>query len=165
MTTTYPELYDNEFSTKLYTNSTEDIDVNELKNKLSMNLDYLNIDNELGTKIINFISNPSYSYERRYKIESSNIAMVMLSALRGYIDNEPCKFLKIVQIGIDNKYQRLGVCKKLLSFIRENAIKSGHWKYIMIECVNNKHLYNYLLTADDWKLMPCATENFYTKLL
>ncbi len=164
MSSSIYDLSNMEFSTKLYTENSEEIDINELKKKISMNDDYLNIDNDLGNKIIDFIRKKTYLIERRYVVIASEIAMVMLSDLRGYIDNESCKFLKIVQIGVDNKYQRLGICKKLLSFIIEKTKQSGHLKYIMIECVNNKHLYNYLLKSTEWKLMPCANENFYIKL-
>ena len=119
---------------------------------------YIDIDPLLANKINSFLANTSLSFGRRYTILASRIAMVMLSPLEGYLDGRKTKYIKIVQIGIDHRYQRLGICKKLLEYIK--TIGLTYWNDIEIECVNSEHLYNYLDRSSDWKQLSYDRNSF-----
>jgi hypothetical protein len=149
-----------EFSTDIYVNRSEP-NIDTIQLRLESN-DYSHIDQRLARDIDTFLSNQSTSFSRRYKVLASRIAMIMVSALDGYIDNKKCRFVKIVQIGVDHKFQRLGLCKLLLDYILKVATYNK-WPYVIVECVNNRHLYKYLENNSQWNILPCSNDSFYSK--
>ena len=153
-----------EFSTDIYVNECEpEVNIDTIQLKLESN-DYSHIDPQLATDIDAFLSNHSTSFSRRYKVLASRIAMIMVSALDGYVDIQRCRFIKIVQIGVDYKFQRLGLCKLLLDYILKVATYNK-WPYVIIECVNSKHLYRYLELSSKWNVLHCSPDSFYSKCL
>ncbi len=153
-------MFEIDFTTDLYIkDDIPNIEKNEIINKLDQ--EYNKIDMILSTDYENFINNKSTNTNRRYITIASRISMLMLSALNGYIDGHNCNFIKIVQIGIDYKYQKLGLCKKLLNYMINKLKNNNYWKYLVIECVNNDYLYKYLLNSNEWKLMNISDRNFY----
>ena len=135
----------------------EPIERIDIKEKQGQHFSF--IDSVLASKIDEFIKNPSMNSDRKYTILKSQIGKIMLSPVEEYIDHKFYKTMKIVQINVFPKFQRLGVCRKMLEFVQEKVKEYQIWDKIIVECVQNKHLYQHL-QKQGWDLVAKDQNSF-----
>lgn len=89
-------------------------------------------------------------FNKRLSNFSNEMIHVMLRDTSRYIkyiidpEKKMRRSIEIVQIGVQDKYKRQGVCTKFIQFLVEIAKKLGHWDVVMIESVMSKELTNLL---------------------